>query len=344
MALARRWAGRAFGTNTGNLFIKIEGDDAALSGLLHFNELGAGIAIYNIQGTFDGHQLKIIGEPQDTVEGHALGKLTAIANLNTKGELKGEWDTSIGTAGTFILYPHDQGQEIDSSQTGAPDQLHTARHNFGAIEIIRDQIINIAEDIQKEFKNASLIVTVVSGTEQSRFLNDFKLQKFNSEKISVIKLFIQQPEDGGINRVAQIEFGQQVNFAMIQGGDEAWVLGTLEKIKRSVRPLERTYTTKFKKLGFGINQLLLIGSIVYLPSLNSLQDRAILMSGIFAIIFTVDWLHVRYLPFSAIYLSQKPKGVFTRFAPSLMSWLIAATAGIAATLLAAYLQGLSPGH
>jgi hypothetical protein len=30
MALGRLWAGGAFGTNTGNLFLKLEGEDAAL--------------------------------------------------------------------------------------------------------------------------------------------------------------------------------------------------------------------------------------------------------------------------------------------------------------------------
>ena len=30
MALGRLWAGRAYGTNTGNVFVKLEGKDAAL--------------------------------------------------------------------------------------------------------------------------------------------------------------------------------------------------------------------------------------------------------------------------------------------------------------------------
>ena len=32
MALEHLWAGRAYGTNTGNLFVKLSGGDDALSG------------------------------------------------------------------------------------------------------------------------------------------------------------------------------------------------------------------------------------------------------------------------------------------------------------------------
>jgi hypothetical protein len=63
------------------------------------------------------------------------------------------------------------------------------------------------------------------------------------------------------------------------------------------------------------------------------------MVGVVAIVFGVNWLHNRFLPFAAIYLGQKPKGLLARVAPSAISWVIAATASLAAALLAAYLQG-----
>ena len=339
MALGRLWAGRVYGTNTGNVFVKLDGDDAALNGTLRLNEPGVGLVVYSVQGAYNGHQLTLNGEPQTQTEGFAFGQLTATANLSTRGELTGEWGTSIGSAGTFILFPHDQAQGLEAAPGKLPDQLHTARHHFGAVEVDREQIMAIADEIQRDFKNAQVVVTVVAGTEQSRFLPDFKTIDFSADRATIIKLFIQEPEGSSVNRVAQVEFGPQVNMVMTQGGDEAWVLGMLEKLKRSVQPFERTYTTNFKKLGFGINQLLLVGAIVFLPSLGSLRDRAILMAGVLALIFGVNWLHNRYLPFAAVYLGQKPKGMIARLAPSAISWLIAATASIAATLLAAYLQG-----
>ncbi len=57
-----------------------------------------------------------------------------------------------------------------------PEQLHTGRHQFGAIQVDRDEITGLAEDIQREFKNAKVVVTVVAGTEQSRYRDSASLR------------------------------------------------------------------------------------------------------------------------------------------------------------------------
>lgn len=339
MVLGRLWAGQAYGTNTGNLFVRLEGDDARLDGTLHLNEPGVGVVVYAIQGSFDGNCLAMTGKPQTQIEGIALGQLDAAAVLDTRGTLNGEWETSIGSAGTFVLFPHDQTQAVESNPSNLPDQLHTVRHHFQAVELDRQQITAIADEIQRDFKNAQVVVIVAADTEQSRFLSDFKTLNFSADRAAEIKLFVREPEVGGLDRIALVEFGPQINMAMTQGGDEAWVLGMLEKLKRSIRPLERSYTTNFKRLGFGINQLLVVGAIIFLPGLGSLRDRAILMAAVLALTFAINWLHGRYLPFAAIYLGKKPAGLFARFAPTAASWLIAATASIVAALVAAYLQG-----
>ncbi|HTR78876.1 MAG TPA: hypothetical protein VMH39_12225, partial [Gemmatimonadaceae bacterium] len=74
MAIGRRWAGKAFGTNIGNVFVTLDGDDAALTGILRMNEPGVGIAIYSIQGAFAASTLTLIGQPQTDVQGVQLGQ------------------------------------------------------------------------------------------------------------------------------------------------------------------------------------------------------------------------------------------------------------------------------
>lgn len=238
MALGRLWAGRAFGTNIGNLFVKLEGEDDALSGTLHLNDDELGFVVYSISGAFDGNQITFTGESQTEQEGISFGALRAAATLTARGALEGEWATSIGSAGTFVLHPHDRGQSVEPVADRQPDQLHTARYTFGAVEVDLGEITALAEDIQRDFKNAKVVVTVVAGTEQSRFLEDFKIQRFSTERAVVIKLFVQEPEESGVNRIAQVEFGPQTNLVMTQSADEAWVLGMLEKLKRSIRPSE----------------------------------------------------------------------------------------------------------
>jgi hypothetical protein len=224
MALGRLWAGNAYGTNTGNLFLKLEGEDAALVGALRINEPGAGLAAYRIAGSFDGARLVFTGEPQTQIEGRVSVRLKAAANLSPRGDLEGEWETDIGSAGTFILFPHDRSHAPALGEHTA-DQFHTARHHFGAIQIDREQIIALAENIQREFTNGRVIITVAAGTEQSRFLDDFKKFTFNVDRADMIKIFAQEPESGGTNKVVSVEFGLQVNWAMTQGASEAWVLG-----------------------------------------------------------------------------------------------------------------------
>ena len=339
MSLGRLWAGGVYGTSTGNAFLRLEGEDAALTGTLRINEPGIGLYAYSVVGTFDGTRLAFTGEPQTEIDGKAFGVVKATATLGPRGNLEGEWETDIGSAGTFILFPHDQSHTREPGEH-IPDQVHTARHNFGAIEIDRDQIIALADNIQSEFTTGQIIITFNTDIGQSRFLNDFKELSFNVDRAETIKIFVQETEHGsGIAKMVIVEFGPQANWIMTQGPDEAWVLGSLEKLKRELRRFERTYTTNFKRLGFGINQLLFVAAIVYLPSLSDLRDRAILMAGIVFLMVSVDRLHGRYLPFAAIYLRRKPEGLLARVAPSILSWLIAATASIAATLLAGFLQG-----
>ncbi|MGD9544217.1 MAG: hypothetical protein AB7F41_01740 [Methylocystis sp.] len=339
MPLGHLWAGRVFGTNTGNLFLKLDGPDSDLVGTLHINDPHAGVAVFRVQGAFDGSRVSFSGEPQTVAEGMTLGQLKASGVLDPKGNLTGNWETTIGTAGTFMLFPHDHN-EISSAVENSPDQLHTARHDLGAILIDRDELTALAQDIQSEFSAGKVVITVtVGGVQQSRFLADFNEISFSSDKATFAKIFVQEPMSIGGNKLVSIEFSQDTNYAMTQAPDEAWALGKLEKLKAQLRKFERFYTTNFWKLGFGINQILLVGTIICLPSLPDTQSRAILMFGVLLLIWMINRLHSLYLPFAAIYLGKRPEGVVSRLMPSLASWIISATAGIAATLLAAYLQG-----
>ena len=110
MALTKRWAGRAWGTNIGNVFLSLEGDDASLTGTLRMNEEGVGIAVYAVQGTFVAPILTLVGQPQVHIEDVELGQLTVTGTMNAKGEILGDWQTTVGSAGTFRLFPHAGGE------------------------------------------------------------------------------------------------------------------------------------------------------------------------------------------------------------------------------------------
>ncbi|KHK91757.1 hypothetical protein [Novosphingobium malaysiense] len=313
----------------------LDGADAALTGVLRINEQGAGIAVYNVVGSFEAPTLKLTGTPAGEVEGVELGQFAATGTMNAKGEIQGDWESTIGTAGTFVLFPHAGGEQPDEVQR--TEQFHTARHNFGAIEVDREQVIEIAENIRREFP--AVIVTVVAGTEQSLYLDDFKELHFAVDRAEIIKVFAQRPDGAGANQVVSIEFGPQINTAMTQGANEAWVLGQLETLKRDLKRYERTYVTNFKRWGIGINQIMLLAAIVFLPSLSDLSDRAILMGIVLSLIVGVNWLHSRYVPFADIQLREKKTGWLGKAWPRVASWGIGIVAAVLETLAAAYLLG-----
>jgi len=334
MALNENWAGRIFGTSTGNVFVKLTGSEDGLTGSLHLNEPGIGIAVYSIAGKFDGERLSITGQSETKIAGVYFAPLKAKAFLNSRGELQGEWETESGGAGTFQLFPHSNSGSDTKGSSRTLDQLHTVRYQFRAISIDRPELILLADEIQSSFEQAQVVVTVTTGTEQARYLSDFDF-----ERASMIKLFIREAETSGLDRIVQIEFGPQINFSMVQGSDESWVLGFMEKLKRGIKPYERTYATNFKKMNFGINQLLLAGAVVTLPSLPSLNTRALLMLAVLSIVFCVNWLHQKYLPFAVIYLDKRPASIFAKVTPSFVSWVIAVTASLVSAWLAFYLIG-----
>jgi len=336
MAIVKLWAGRAYGTNTGNLFVKIDGSDNELQGQLRLSDERYGLTTYQIQAAFDGERLTIQGTPIHLPEGIVAGALTASAKLNAAGQLEGEWETEIGTAGTFVLFPH--GQIEDPTKAASPDQLHTAHHTLGAIEIDREQLISVADALQQEFKNP-VVVTWVAGTEHSRFLQEFKQMPPPAGTVTVVKIRASDLERTGVYRVVQIEFGSQSNSIMTQGGDDAWVLGKREALKRDLGPFERNYATNIKKLGIGINQIIFLGAIAALPDIPSLFRRVCFLFAVVVIALCVNKLHQRYLPNAAIYLSHRPPGLLRVVGPSVISWMIAVTAGVVATLLAGLMDG-----
>lgn len=335
MAITKRWAGKAWGTNIGELFLKLEGEDGALTGTLRMNEQGVGIAVYAVQGIFDAPTLTLTGQSQIEVEDVEFGELTATGTLNAQGELRGDWETTIGSAGTFALFPHVGAEPVNELQRA--EQFHIARHDFGAIEIDQQQVAEIGDIIRQEFP--AVIVTVVAGTEQARYLEDFKQTRFSADKAQIIKIHASKNDGAGYNQTVTIEFGPQVNSVITQGANEAWVLGKRETLKRELKRFERTYVTNFKRWGIGINQFMLLAAVVFLPSLSGLRDRAILMGAVLALAFGVNWTHSRYFPFAAIYLREKKRSFIGRLWASIASWVVGIAAAVVAALVGAYLQG-----
>ena len=342
MALAEFWTGKVHGTTEGNLFVELNGETNALTGTLHLKDESGKLFIYSFQGKFQDSRLELDGKLIEQQENVGHSRLLIEAILDSNGALQGQWRMDDGGAGTFFLFSQQQPQLGENRVEQMPPKLYTKRHDFGAVAVDRDTIITIAKNMQESFKDGKVFITIsVDGNQQLQPLTQFEEQKSDLVGIATFaSLYIQEPEGTGFNRILQVEFGPQVNFVMTQGGDQSWVIGKLELIKQIILPYQRKYMTNFFKKHFSASLgYFLLFAIVLFPSIESFWVRTALAVTIVVISHLINQFHSRCLPFATIYLEQKPKGAFTGIAPSVASWLITVTAGVAITLLATLFQG-----
>ena len=151
--IGKLWAGRVYGTNTGSLFVELEQTADGITGLLRLMDTVFGLVIYDVKGTFDGVTLELEGDPKQAAPGIETGRITVKAILNPQGNFRGKWHSSLGTAGTFELFPHDLTPADQGKNVGGPipEQQHTARQSIGAVRLYMDDVRELVQTIRKDF-------------------------------------------------------------------------------------------------------------------------------------------------------------------------------------------------
>lgn len=347
MTLTKMWGGRVAGTNTGNLFARLETEGDQVTGYFRLADDKFGLVVFDLVGKFDGQQLLAVGEPRPDnrlPEGVEVGKASIRARINSKGQLEGSWLTAGGTEGPFWLIPHRQEDDVtdqsgDFSAHNPSDQFHFAKHELGPIGIDRAGLIQIAEEIQKDFQSP-VVVSVTSETTQNFFLETFKNRKFTAERAQVVWIRGSDPEEPGLNRMVSVEFGPQTNFALAQSKDEAWARGKRDILRQILKGYERNYASSAKQFGVTLGGVLFACTLVILPSLDALWKRAVLVVALAALIQGTRFIDRHLLRHASIFLREKRRGPIERFGPSILSWGAGIVATITGAVLAAWLQGL----
>ncbi len=173
--LGKLWAGRVYGTNTGNLFVEFDEVEPQVVGRLRFLDALAGIAVYSVKGTF-ADRLVLTGELVQGGEPENHGTLTIDARLTSDGHLRGTWNSTIGTGGTFELLPHDLAiapEQRKLDQTG-PEQLYTRRLTLGAVKLYANDVLALLQYMTEEFVAPRPVVAYrVRGNEVAKYAADF---------------------------------------------------------------------------------------------------------------------------------------------------------------------------
>ncbi|TLY28795.1 MAG: hypothetical protein E6K63_07045 [Nitrospirae bacterium] len=332
--LGKLWAGRVYGTNTGNVFVELDSSGERVTGTVRLMDTQLGLTVYKVTGSFDG-MLRLKGEPTQVRSGITAGILEITATLTPEGSLRGQWNSSIGTGGTFELYPHDVPPPPDQRAASAgaiPEQIFTSNVSLGSVRLYAKELWELVNFIRKDFIVGRPVVTyTLRGNEATKYFEDFQREAGTFGELRRIKINIQELEAHGINKVVTIGLnatGQ--NEIQVQGINESWVIGKAEAIARTLRPFERRLVTTYKKFGLTLNEFIFLAMIVALPSIESIWQRmafatvaVILLSGLY-------WFHSKFIPNTVIYLSGKEPTVFQRAWPSILSWLSAVTASLAA--------------
>jgi len=320
MKLGKLWAGRVTGTNVGNVFLKIDGEAGQLKGTISLNESNVGIAVYDVTGSFVENTLALDGVPSSSIEGYEFGKLSASLELNDSGELVGEWTTSIGSTGAVTLWPQNQIVQKKSEYNLIP-AFHSASHDFKPLVIDKPAIQNLGESLKTDFLRSDVIVTVVNETEKRFFLEDFDEICFQFKKAKNIILFIQEVEQNGITKSVRLNLGQSFNKLTVQGSNEAWVSGKLNVLRAEIKQYEKSFFGQMRKFGFGLNQALVLGGVIFLPSFNTWIERTVLMLGILATVWALNATSQKWLINATIYMDDQPIGWFRKYLPSVLSWI-----------------------
>lgn len=342
--LGKLWAGRAFGTNTGNLFAEIDSQTGVLAGTLRFSDTNFGLVIYKLKGMFDGSKVELEGDAIQSPPNVVTGHVTAKAVLTPSGNLKGQWGSSLGTAGTFELYPHDGDVGAQDNATGIPEQLHTQRIQVGAIRLYAQDVRSLAQVVKRDFSSGRIVVTYRSdGIENSRYIEDFEADASKLGEINYFRLNIQEPEAHGLNRNTMVELNAQgTNQIVAQGIYESWVIGKAEAVARNLRHYQKPIVTNVKRWGVTFNQIVLVVMLLSAPEIPTLLRRLSFAAIVILLLALFTAAHKRWVPTAQVFMAQRTPGIFERAWPIILSWLIAATATLAASYAFYVLNGKAP--
>jgi len=334
--LGKLWAGRVYGTNAGNIFVEFDEVEPHVVGRLRFLDSLAGIAVYSVKGTFDD-RLVLTGEWEQGGKLENHGTLTIEARLTSDGNLRGTWKSTVGTGGTFELLPHDVAIASDQrkpSQSG-PEQLYTRKLTLGAVRLYANDVLALLKFMAEEFTAPRPVVAYrVRGNEVAKYAADF-VQEFSAiGELDYLKITVQEPDAHGLNRLVVVELNASgSNELLVQGIRESWVVGRSEALASFLRTYQSNLVTTYKRFGLNINSVIFLAMLVLIPEIESLRDRVLFVVATVVLLGLLYQVHARFIPNTSVSLGEARANAFVRAWPTILSWLVAASASLVAALL-----------
>lgn len=341
VGIGKNWNGRVFGTNTGNVAVTLEGEDDALTGVIRLSDDKSSVAVYEISGTFDAGILSVTGKLQgERPEGLVFGDLIISGSLTSEGRLDGQWSTTIGTGGTFQLWPHAYAVRPPNF-TAIPEQLNTSTKTVGAVRLYADDVRSLIAQLSKDFSSKKVVVTYSDrGTEKNIYSEEFEGILDDLPELRYLKMSLQEPELYGLNRNAMVEFSAiGDNNIRVQSVQEAWAMGKAESLSRHIEGFHRRLATQFRKFGLTVNIAITATALAALPGLSTFLQRLIFAASAFGVMALITFFHRRYVPNFILYPAKKKASAIAKLGPGVISWGITIIGAVIAAIIYGLLKG-----
>lgn len=340
MQLGTRWAGRIFGTSTGNLFVQIEQAGTTVTGTVRVNDDRGVLITYTAQGTVTDAQLQLTLTPQTVPAGVNAMQTTITARLQENGSLFADWQSQNGEGGTAILHPADPAvANLATPGQTEVEQVFNKDVKIGAVRLFGDDLRKFIELAGRDFPAGRLVITYAQrGGTVSKYSDAFLGELATLGELTSLKIAAQAPAGNGLSRSISVDLTQEQGSAVrVSGPDESWVLGRTEVLSKSISAYESNIVTTWRKYGLNFNGLMFIAMLVVLPDL-ALKERTQFVLALFAIFFTVLWVHRKFIPNTRILLGPVTPTLWTRIWPSVLSWAISVTSALFAAWLYTFLE------
>lgn len=333
--VAGPWAGRLYGTNTGNVFIELQQEGTSLRGIARFLDDAFGLVIYELTGSV-GERIDLKLVPKEAPDGIEVGEGTASGYLQPDGTLRGQWQTALGTAGTFQLFPHSERRTTGGPpDITVPEQLFDHSAPLGSVRLYKRDLETLLETISRDFLHARPVVTYRRhGGSVTQFADKFLKELDSLEQLRALKITIQEPEAYGINKVVVVDLREDLGSEIrVSGLRESWVLGKLEGIIRTLKRYQNRVVTGYLKYGLNLNSIIFLLMLVAIPEVGDLRSRLVFVAAVTGILVALHAIHARLIPNTLIFPTTPEPGFLGRIWPSIVSWLIATTSALFAAWL-----------
>jgi hypothetical protein len=301
VTLGKLWAGRAYGTNTGNLFAEFEDRTDGLGGTLRFNDDRLGVVVFEVQGSYDGNSLRFTGTPTMVPANQVAGTIQAEGTVAANGSIRGRRSSALGSGGIFELFPHDLPNAVPEG-TRPPEQVQTATAKVGALSLGLEDLRGLVDVIGREFTTGRAVISYTQeGREILRWAADFLAAEPDRAVVRDLRVMIQEPDNQGGARSATVQLsGQGENTITVQATNETWVLGKLEAVTRYLRSRENRASTYFRRFAGHFGSVLFFGFIAATPSIAELHLRLVFAATMLVLLTALNWIHRHLVPNASI--------------------------------------------